>query len=61
MEIGEKLNILADAAKYDVSCSSSGSSMPYLDSRWAVYFSLEDTDDECLYLRLRVLCEQKEP
>ena len=26
MEIGEKLNILADAAKYDVSCSSSGSS-----------------------------------
>ena len=26
MELGEKLNILADAAKYDVSCSSSGSS-----------------------------------
>mgnify|MGYP000702943374 CR=1 FL=1 len=26
MEIGEKLNLLADAAKYDVSCSSSGSS-----------------------------------
>ncbi len=26
MDIGEKLNILADAAKYDVSCSSSGSS-----------------------------------
>lgn len=25
MEIGEKLDILADAAKYDVSCSSSGS------------------------------------
>ena len=24
MEIGEKLNILADAAKYDVSCSSAG-------------------------------------
>lgn len=26
MDIGEKLDILADAAKYDVSCSSSGSS-----------------------------------
>ena len=26
MELGEKINILADAAKYDVSCSSSGSS-----------------------------------
>lgn len=26
MELNEKLNILADAAKYDVSCSSSGSS-----------------------------------
>lgn len=25
MDIGEKLDILADAAKYDVSCSSSGS------------------------------------
>ena len=24
MEIGEKLNILADAAKYDVACTSSG-------------------------------------
>ena len=26
MELMEKLSILADAAKYDVSCSSSGSS-----------------------------------
>lgn len=32
MDIGEKLNILADAAKYDVSCSSSGSSRKNMPS-----------------------------
>ena len=28
MDIEDRLDILADAAKYDVSCSSSGSSRP---------------------------------
>ena len=52
--IEEKLRILSDAAKYDVSCSSSGSSrkntnnglgnaainryMPFVVSRWKMYF-----------------------
>ena len=30
MDIQNKLNILSDAAKYDVSCSSSGSKRKYV-------------------------------
>ncbi len=34
--IREKLQILADAAKYDVSCSSSGSNRKNKDKGWAI-------------------------
>jgi predicted DNA-binding helix-hairpin-helix protein len=33
MDIFEKLTILADAAKYDVSCSSSGSRQKNIDNQ----------------------------
>lgn len=61
-EIFEKLEILTDAAKYDVACTSSGSSrkgrqgmmgntggrgnLPLFCSRWQVYFSFEDFADQ---------------
>lgn len=41
MEIGEKLNILADAAKYDVSCSSSGSSRKIWPAAWETLSTAE--------------------
>mgnify|MGYP000556250069 CR=1 FL=1 len=41
MEIGEKLNILADAAKYDVSCSSSGSSRKIWPAAWEMLSTAE--------------------
>lgn len=41
MEIGEKLNILADAAKYDVSCSSSGSSRKDMAGAWEMLSTAE--------------------
>lgn len=41
MEIGEKLNILADAAKYDVSCSSSGSSKKIWPAAWGMLSTTE--------------------
>lgn len=61
-EIFEKLEILTDAAKYDVACTSSGSSrkgrqgmmgntvaggnLPLFCGRWQVYFSFEDFADQ---------------
>lgn len=66
MDIEDRLDILADAAKYDVSCSSSGSSRPNrpgglgnahysgICHSWtagrALHFTAEDPDDEFLHL-----------
>lgn len=41
MEIGEKLNILADAAKYDVSCSSSGHQEKIWPAAWEMLSTAE--------------------
>ena len=60
MDIEDRLDILVDAAKYDVSCSSSGSSRPnrpgglgnahYSGIGRALHFTAEDPDDEFLHL-----------
>lgn len=62
MDLMQKLAILADAAKYDVACTSSGvdrsndgtgdrklpesRDLPYLCRRWQVYLSFENIDDQ---------------
>lgn len=60
MDIQEKIKILTDAAKYDVSCSSSGSNrkikwfggckffwyMPFLERGRQVHFSFKDSFDQ---------------
>ena len=66
MEVLDKLQILADSAKYDVSCSSSGSKRPNtkdgignaavagLCHSFAadrkMYFFIKSINDKCLYL-----------
>ena len=52
MSLEEKLNILSDAAKYDVSCTSSGRhrdgelpkrrDLSQFFGRWKMYFSAQD-------------------
>ena len=37
MELSEKLKILADSAKYDASCSSSGSLLKVLLTNFCMY------------------------
>ena len=55
--IQEKLHILADAAKYDVACTSSGSSRRGQKGELAMTFhvefvtALQQTEDVFLYLR----------
>ena len=62
MDLMQKLAILADAAKYDVACTSSGvdrsndgtgignclksRDLPYLCRRWQMYLSIENIDDQ---------------
>ena len=71
LSIQEKLRILADAAKYDVACTSrqkgkegfSGEfqslwNLSQFFSRWQMYLVIESTDDESLCLRLQILCKQ---
>ena len=73
MNIVEKLEILADAAKYDVACTSSGVDragsarpagkrngrrvLPQLHTRWALHLASEGAHDQRLHLRLRLLRE----
>ena len=51
MTLFQKLEILADAAKYDVACTSSG-----VDRRndgqcgWTLYFAFENPDDQRMHL-----------
>ena len=67
----EKLKILAESAKYDVSCASSGTSRSHKSGAigsaagWGichsfaegrtVYLAFKDHADELLYVRLRLL------
>ena len=50
----EKLNILSDAAKYDVACTSSGTELhcsrdlSFLFCGWQMHFASEDSHDERL-------------
>lgn len=71
MDVQEKLEILADAAKYDVACTSSGLQrgskagyvgnalgarmLPQLHARWAVHFVAQGSHDQRMRIRLRVL------
>ncbi len=72
--IKEKLEILADAAKYDVSCSSSGGNRKNkgglgnshtagichsFHRRWQMYFFAQNSLDQSLHLRLFILRFQK--
>lgn len=67
LSLSEKLNLLADAAKYDVACTSSGVNVPenrdisairsprYLPQlffRRTLYLSVENSAEQRLYLRL---------
>ena len=68
MEIQDKLKILADSAKYDASCSSSGSTrkntpggigacrdLSQLFCRRQMYFAFETSSHQLLHVRLSVL------
>ena len=73
LSIQEKLAILTDAAKYDVSCTSSGVSrrgrqgslgkrgsgrhLPQFCGGRPVHFPVKDFVYESVYLRLPVLCK----
>ena len=62
MQLEDKLAILADSAKYDVACTSSGvdragvhgkrggGHLPQLYAGWAVYFAAESAVFQCLLL-----------
>ena len=68
LSLSEKLNLLADAAKYDVACTSSGVNragkqgqsrqfgllryLPQLFFRRTLYLSVENSAEQRLYLRL---------
>ena len=65
----EKLHILADAAKYDVACTSSGVDrlswqfksvwdLSQFFSGWPLYFLIKGATDESLCLRLQILYKQ---
>ena len=76
-ESKRKLHILSDAAKYDVSCSSSGShrantaggigkcgglrDLSHLVVRRTVCIALKDPHDQSLHLQLCLLCQCCEP